>query len=85
MNFRNFVRRASDFGITIYSIDCDETEFIFSKTWEIPCKMKKVNDEWIGTLYSSTPYLRDQIIFGNKKEVAEKCLEYCILGVINDE
>lgn len=51
MNFRNFVRRASDFGITIYSIDCDETEFIFSKTWEMPCKMKKVNNEWIGTLY----------------------------------
>ncbi len=79
MNFNKFIRRASTFGVAIYAMNDEETEFRFSTKWEIPCKMKKENDIWIGTLFSKSPFIRDIIINGTKREVSEKCLEHCLL------
>lgn len=41
MNFNKFIRRASTFGVAIYAMNDEKTEFRFSTKWEIPCKMKK--------------------------------------------
>jgi hypothetical protein len=84
MNFNKFIRRASTFSVAIYAMNDEETEFRFSTKWEIPCKMKKENDIWIGTLFSKSLFISDMIIKGTKREVSEKCLEHCVLGGKNE-
>lgn len=85
MNFNKFIRRASDFGVNVYAMNDDETKFRFATKWEIPCEMEKSDDTWVGTLFSRSPFVRDIIVKGNKKVVAEKCLEFCVLGVYNEQ
>jgi hypothetical protein len=84
MNFNKFIRKAANFGVTIYAMNEDETEYRFSTKWEIPCSMKRVDDVWQGVLYSRSPFVHDTHIKGTKKEVADKCLTFAVLGALNE-
>lgn len=78
MKINQVVAKASKFGISVYSINEEETEFYFSTTWEIPCKIEKKNDLWTGYLFSSHPAVADKVIHGNLRYVSEKCLDFCL-------